>query len=216
MAARRSATTPTPRLTGRRHAPFPSGERLASRYRIQRLLGRGGMGDVYEARDEELSIPVAVKVLRHDVGDTREALMRLKREVLLARAVWHPNVCRIYDLGRHREGNELVWFLTMELLEGETLRDHLARRGRLAVAEALPLVEQMAAGLGAAHRAGVVHRDFSPANVMLVPAPQGHWAVVTDFGLARPAVMDADEGERSWCRNGRRNPAVLSARACSR
>src|SRR5262249_49095281 len=149
---------------------------------------RGGMGDVYEALDEELSIPLAIKTLRSDAGRTREALWRLKREVLLARAVWHPHVCRIYDLGRHDEGEEPIWFLTMELLEGETLQRRLQREGRLDPAEALPLVEQMTAGLGAAHRAGVVHRDFKPENVMLVPGPQGMLAVVTDFGLARPAA----------------------------
>src|SRR5262245_4397483 len=171
-----------------RRLPFTPGERLASRYRVIRFLGRGGTGSVFEAWDEELSIPVAIKALDSRIGQTKDALWRLKREVLLARAVWHPHVCRVYDLGRHGKGEKAIWFLTMELLDGETLRERLIRLGRLIPEDALPFVEHMAAGLGAAHRAGVVHGDFTPGNVMLVAGPQRELAIVTDFGLGRPAA----------------------------
>jgi predicted ATPase/Tfp pilus assembly protein PilF len=152
------------------------------------------MGEVYEAWDEELSIPVALKTL-HLAGATEEAHKRLKLEGLLARSVWHPNVCRLYDLGRHGEGEDAVWFLTMELLSGETLAGRLQNGGRLPLAGALRFAEQMAAGLGAAHRAGVVHRDFKTGNVMLVARDGDEQAMVTDFGIARAASprMGANE-----------------------
>jgi len=190
-SAGRTRTKPPDPGAGPGTSAFAAGERLANRYRIQRLLGRGGMGVVYEAVDEELSIPVALKTLGLDLVGDREALLRLKREVLLARSVAHPNVCRVYDLGRHDGRGGPVWFLSMELLRGETLRERMRSRGRLAAAEVLPLAEQMAAALGAAHRAGVVHRDFNSANVMLVHAAEADRVVVTDFGIARALVASA-------------------------
>ena len=177
-------------LAVRRPPRFAAGDRVAGRYVVHRLLGQGGAGEVYEAQDEGLSVPVAIKMLTH-AGSTGAAVQRLKLEGMLAREVWHPNVCRVYDLARHDDGDAGVWFLTMELLRGSTLAERLGRRGPLPIAEALPLVEQMAAGLGAAHEAGVVHRDFKPANVMLVERDGGEQAVVTDFGTARAAT---DEG----------------------
>jgi len=92
--------------------------------------------------------------------------------VLLARSVVHSNVCRFFDFGRHSGLGGEVTFLTMELLEGETLAARIATRGALSPAEALPLVRQMAGALEAAHRAGIVHRDVKSANVMLVPGPE--------------------------------------------
>ncbi len=172
-------------LAGPDVARFAPGERVAGRYLVHALLGRGGMGEVYEATDEELSITVALKTLRL-AGDSEAELQRLKLEGLLARAVWHPNVCRVYDLGRHVAVDGAVWVLTMERLHGLTLAERL-RRGRLPLDQALPLAKQMAAGLEAAHQAGVVHRDFKPGNVMMVERDGGELAVVTDFGTARAA-----------------------------
>jgi serine/threonine protein kinase len=148
------------------------------------------MGEVYETQDEELGLPVALKTLRADLMHEEQAVRRLKQEVLLARSISHPHVCRVYDLGRHGEGSEAIWFLTMELLRGETLRERVGRRGRLTMSEALPLVEQMAAGLSASHRAGIVHHDFKSGNVMVVEevgegGDGGERVVVTDFGLAQ-------------------------------
>ncbi len=164
---------------------FSPGTLLGSRYRIVRFIAQGGMGEVYDAEDAELGTHVALKTIRPGIAANESVIDRFKREILLARRVTHPNVCRIFDLGRHRmpNGTEMT-FLTMELLGGESLAARIAR-GRLPVAEAEPIALQMAAGLGAAHRAGVVHRDFKPGNVMLVPDGAGVRAVVSDFGLAR-------------------------------
>jgi predicted ATPase/Tfp pilus assembly protein PilF len=202
LAAPEVEELPTRWLHGfadRRPARFAAGDRVAERYVVHRLLGQGGTGEVYEAQDEWLSVPVAIKTLTH-VGSTDAAVQRLKLEGMLAREVWHPNVCRVYDLARHDDGDAAVWFLVMELLRGPTLAEHLSRRGPLSPVAALPLVEQMAVGLGAAHEAGVVHRDFKPANVMLVERDGGEQAVVTDFGTARAAAGADGEGrERDSC-----------------
>jgi len=169
---------------------------LAGRFRIVGFLGQGGMGEVYEAEDQELKEQVALKTIRPEIAGDERAIARFKREIHLARRVTHPNVCRIFDLFHHQpEGTSRpVAFLSMELLRGQTLAERL-RRGRLARAEAAPIVRQMAAALEAAHQVDVIHRDFKSANVMLVPAGQGEpaRAVVTDFGLAR----HSDTGEGS-------------------
>jgi serine/threonine-protein kinase len=186
-----------PEITG--DGPPPSGrpsfaedQLLAGRYRIVRFISRGAGGEVYEAEDLELRVRVALKSIRASIARDPDALARFKREILLARSISHPNVCRIFDLGQHRDGGGGAFFLTMELLDGETLADRIERRGRLPEAEALPLVRQMAAALGAAHDAGVVHRDFKPGNVVIVPSRDGERAVVADFGLALATATPGD------------------------
>ena len=184
---------------------FSDGETIAGRYRILRYLAQGGMGEVYEAQDLELRQKVALKTISAQLGDVDPAAVeRFKREIALARSVTHPNVCRIFDLGRHRPQTAAgaaaapaVTFLTMELLEGETLSRCLRRRGRLSTRETLPLITQMADALGAAHRAQIVHRDFKCENVFLVPQNDGsdtslanRRVVVTDFGVARGGASD--------------------------
>src|SRR5262245_51544571 len=168
---------------------FAPGATLAGRYRVVRFIAARGMGEVYEAEDLALGTEVALKTIRPEVAARGRVVERFRREILLARRVTHPNVCRIFDLGQHSvsESGPAVTFLTMELLSGETLRQRLHARGTLSAEEAFPLVTQMAAALGAAHEAGVVHRDFKSSNVMLVPsrAPGAPPRVaVTDFGLA--------------------------------
>ena len=181
------ATLPTTwlrALAGAEPPRFSPGDFVADRYEIRDLIGRGGMGEVYEAWDKELSIEVALKTLRIDAGsEGSERLLRM--EGLLARSVWHPNVCRLYDLGRHGKAEDTTWFLTMELLRGETLSHLLRDQGRLSPDRALRLAEHMAAGLGGAHRAGIVHRDFKPGNVILVNRDGDEQAIVADFGIAR-------------------------------
>lgn len=175
-------------------APGPerltSGALLADRYRIVRFIAAGGMGEVYEAHDLELGTRVALKRIRPDVVSDPRAVERFKREIHLLRRVTHPNVCRIFDVGfLPRAPTGRVPFLTMELLVGETLAERLARVVRLTPDEALPIAEQLAEALSAAHAAGVVHRDFKSANIMLVPGRSGRdaapRAVVMDFGVAR-------------------------------
>jgi eukaryotic-like serine/threonine-protein kinase len=164
---------------------FVEGELVASRFRVVRFLARGGMGEVYEAEDLELRERLALKSIRSELLNDEKWLERFKRAVHLARQVTHPNVCRIYELYRQaRSKGDVVIFVAMELLEGETLSDFLKRNSRLKEEDALPIALQMAVGLGAAHAAGIVHRDFKPGNVHLVPLPGGVRVVVTDFGLA--------------------------------
>jgi eukaryotic-like serine/threonine-protein kinase len=172
---------------------LPGDTRVAGRYRIVRFLARGGMGEVYEAEDLELGVHIALKTLRTLYGSEgsseSRALDRFKREVQMARKVTHPNVCRIFDLGVDQSSETRVVFLTMELLDGESLSDRL-ERGRVPVAEAQPLLVQMADALAAAHAAGVIHRDFKSSNVMIVDGCKR--VVVTDFGLARPSERHDD------------------------
>ena len=172
---------------------FSVGELAAGRFRILRFIAQGGMGEVYEAEDLELGERIALKTIRPDIAASEGMLGRFRQEVQLSRKVTHPNVCRIFDVFRHQRPSPhpslgpgpSVAFLTMELLGGETLADRLRRGGRLSVEEALPIVEQMAAALDAAHRVGVVHRDFKSGNVGLDRVADGSLrVVVTDFGLA--------------------------------
>ena len=157
------------------------GQVVAERYRIVRLLGEGGMGAVYEALDLELNEPIALKTILPAAAQDANALDRFKREVQIARKVTHPNVCRIFDVGFHGQAPERIAFVTMEFLRGENLSSAIRRDGPMTAARALPIVRQLAGALSAAHRAGVVHRDFKSPNVMLA----ADRAVITDFGLAR-------------------------------
>jgi eukaryotic-like serine/threonine-protein kinase len=171
---------------------------LSERFRVVRFIAHGGMGEVYEAEDLELRERVAIKTIRPEIADDERTMERFRREVQLARKVTHPNVCRTYDLFHHRSTERgptgkqsRTTFLSMELLAGETLAERLRRVGRLSPDEAFPIVSQMAAGLSAAHEAGIVHRDFKCSNVLLVPDTAGRTgtrAVITDFGLAQTSV----------------------------
>src|SRR5688572_22531597 len=156
------------------------------------------MGELYEAYDLELNEQVALKTIRPEIAANERMTQRFRREVQLARKVTHPNICRIFDLFQHQPGAGAppVDFITMELLEGETLADRLNRSGRLTAAEALPIVSQLASALAAAHAVGVVHRDLKSSNVMLLPggdhsAPR---AVITDFGIAHRLAASTVSG----------------------
>ncbi len=178
--------------------PLPAFHRddlIAGRFKIVRLIGQGGMGAVYEAEDQELGGRVALKTVHPEATTDPRTVERFKQEIYLARKVTHPNVCRIFDLFHHRASpdDDAIVFLTMELLPGETLAQRLRRGGRMPPAEALPLVAHMAAALAAAHQAGIVHRDFKPSNIVLVPSKDNEAevrAVVTDFGLAHTSGGD--------------------------
>jgi tRNA A-37 threonylcarbamoyl transferase component Bud32 len=172
---------------------FAVGTRIGGRYEVTRFIAAGGMGEVYEAIDRELGARIALKTMRPELATEARALDRFKREIHLARKVTHPNVCRIFDFGVHALDNGgRVPFLTMELLDGPTLAQHLHQVGRLSPTDATPLVDQLTAALEAAHQAGVVHRDFKPQNVVLLDTRSGGWkAVVTDFGVAR--ACDGDD-----------------------
>lgn len=183
------------------HASFLPQTILAKRFRIVRFIARGGMGEVYEAEDLELQEHVAVKCIRFEYAQQEHATERFRREIQLARRVTHPNICRTYDVFRHVEAEtegdpQEILVVSMELLSGKTLSQELREKGKLTPEEAMPIIVQLAAGLGAAHEAGVVHRDFKSANVMLVPVgreAEGVRAVITDFGLARDTTRDASK-----------------------
>jgi eukaryotic-like serine/threonine-protein kinase len=176
---------------------FAPGDTVAKRFKILRFIAQGGMGEVYEALDIELKQKVALKTVRSAFLADANALERFRQEIVVAKRVTHPNVCRTYDLFRHeatKDGESDLLVVSMEFLAGQNLDQLLKVRGKLSTAEALPLVKQMVAGLSAAHQAGVVHRDFKANNVMLVPPASGSGSirvVVSDFGLAHS--LDARE-----------------------
>ncbi|MCI0387800.1 MAG: serine/threonine protein kinase [Acidobacteria bacterium] len=156
---------------------FVPGMRLAGRYRIIGLLGKGGMGEVYKAEDLKLGQTVALKFLPESLASDGGALARFHREARVARQITHPNVCRVHDIGEI-EGQP---FLSMEYIDGEDLSSLLRRIGRLPANKAVEIARQLCSGLAAAHDAGVLHRDLKPANVMLDGRGR---ARITDFGLA--------------------------------
>jgi len=151
---------------------------FGGRYEILRVLGQGGMGAVYQARDRELDRLIALKVIRPELATDPAILQRFKQELILARNITHKNVVRIYDLGE-ADG---VRFITMEYVDGEDLRSLLRHHGKLSASEAIPMIEQVCRALDAAHAEGVIHRDLKPQNIMR--DKQGRM-VVMDFGLAR-------------------------------
>src|ERR1700728_4194670 len=172
---------------------FSEGEVILDRFRIVRLLGRGGMGEVYEANDLQLG-RVALKTIRPEVAGKEHMLLRFKQEVQLARKVTSTHVCRIHELylvpGNGRR--EPVAFLSMELLAGSTLADRIEAGGALPFRDAEAIALQLCTALQAIHDAGVIHRDFKSRNVMLVPRNGIIQAVVMDLGLAREAVLARD------------------------
>jgi len=164
------------------------GHVLSRRFRIERFLARGGMGEVYQAEDLELGGLVAVKIMNAAVASTPGSLERFRAEIRLSRQISEPHVCRVYDVANDIDplGGELVYF-TMELLQGVTLRDRIVARGPFSPAEAKQIVRQMAEGLDAAHKLGILHRDFKSGNVMLCGEGERLRVVITDFGLSRLA-----------------------------
>ena len=154
------------------------GTEFGPRYRIECLLGRGGMGAVYKAYDKELNRVVALKLVRPELTSDASSMQRFKQELLLASRVSHRNILRIHDLG----DVEGVKFISMAYVEGEDLHHVLEREGRLPLARTLNITRQLCAALDAAHTEGVVHRDLKPQNVLIDGADN---AFVSDFGLAK-------------------------------
>nr|WP_263429158.1 serine/threonine-protein kinase [Nannocystis pusilla] len=151
------------------------GQVIAGRYELLALLGRGGMGMVFSARDRELDEVVALKMLHPSLSCGTQD--RIRREVKLARRITHRNVARTFELGEHQGSR----FLTMEFVDGEPLANVLERQPRLPVERAAPIFIAVCDALEAAHEAGVVHRDIKPDNVLVEPRGR---VVVTDFGVA--------------------------------
>ena len=167
---------------------FTPGTSIAERYRLERVLGRGGMGEVWEAEHHTLGRRVALKLVRIEAGELRTRLLHEAR--LLAR-LSHPGIVAVHDAGETPDG---LAYLAMELLRGESLGQRLARAGRLEARLAVGYFLELLAGLEVAHRAGIVHRDIKPDNVLLAAAP-GEAVVpkLIDFGIAVPT---ADRSQR--------------------
>ena len=175
VMAARSAMDAAPRvMTGR----------SLGGYHLQMLLGSGGMGEVYRARDSKLERDVAVKILPHAFTSDPDRLARFEREGRMLAALNHPNICAIYGL----EEADGLRFLILELVDGETLAQTLKARGAgLPLVDALPIARQIADALEAAHEKGIIHRDLKPANITITPEGV---VKVLDFGLAKPASGD--------------------------
>jgi eukaryotic-like serine/threonine-protein kinase len=157
---------------------FFAGALIAGRYEILQLLGQGGMGAVYKAKDRELDRLICLKVIRSALASRPELLQRFKQELILARKVTHKNVVRTYDLGE----SEGIRFITMEFIEGRDLKSIVEEKGKLPPEEAAAIIRQVCRGLAAAHNAGVVHRDLKPQNIMVEANGR---ASIMDFGIAR-------------------------------
>jgi predicted Ser/Thr protein kinase len=161
------------------------GQVLAQRYRVQRLLGKGGMGAVYLADDEVLHDLVALKVISSAFASDEQAMIaRFRREAAAARKVSSPSVIRIHDLGEARPG---LLYLSMEYFAGRTLAEVIAQRGIVPIKDAQDILQQICNGLEAAHQAGVTHRDLKPSNVLV--GERGTVKLI-DFGLATTGFGD--------------------------
>ena len=165
---------------------FQAGETVLGRFRIVRLIGRGGMGEVYEAEDLQLG-KIALKTVRREIALSPDAFDRFRQEVLLARRITGPQVCRIHELFLlpASDGREATVFLTMEYLDGETLTSRLARDGPIPWKEALRVALDLCEGLRLIHAEGIIHRDLKSGNIMLCPHGKNTRTVLMDFGLAQ-------------------------------
>ena len=154
---------------------------IQGRYEIVGKIGTGGMADVYKAKDHKLNRFVAVKVLKAEFRDDKAFITKFRAEAQAAAGLAHPNIVNIYDVGEEKG----VYFIVMELVEGITLKEYIAKKGRLAVREATSIAIQVSQGLEAAHNSGIIHRDVKPQNIII--STDGK-VKVTDFGIARAAT----------------------------
>ncbi|MFN0105138.1 MAG: protein kinase domain-containing protein [Bryobacteraceae bacterium] len=176
---------------------------LGHRFRLMRRLDEGGMGEVWQAQDEDTGKEVAIKTILPELREDEHFSELLKREVARTQEVNHPNICRVNEFFVHRSQEGDVPFLTMKLLRGETLEQKLEKNRVLPDSTAMGLLHQCAEALGAAHDSGLVHRDFKPRNVMLTEGPgEAMKAVVIDFGIARAAAGSGGKTESAFLAAG--------------
>ncbi|MFO0680368.1 MAG: serine/threonine-protein kinase, partial [Polyangiaceae bacterium] len=160
----------------------PAGTVLVGKYRVTREIGRGGMAAVYEAEQLTLGKRVAIKILAAELATSNIVIERFFREARAAASVKSPHIVDVYDSGRLDDGRP---FITMELLEGESLYDRMARIRIIDVPTTVRVIAHCAKGLMKAHEAGVVHRDLKPENIFLMRTEDGEVAKILDFGLAK-------------------------------
>ncbi|MGC2677894.1 MAG: serine/threonine-protein kinase, partial [Mycobacterium sp.] len=159
------------------------GVTLSGRYRLQRLIATGGMGQVWEAVDSRLGRRVAVKVLKHEFSSDPEFIERFRVEARTTAMLNHPGIASVHDYGETQMDDEgRTAYLVMELVNGEPLNSVLKRTGRLSLRHTLDMLEQTGRALQVAHAAGLVHRDVKPGNILITPTGQ---VKITDFGIAK-------------------------------
>jgi serine/threonine protein kinase len=167
---------------------FAPGEKFGERYQIIEEIGQGGMGKVFKAKDLELDIVVALKMIKPQLSSDPDIVSRFKRELLMAREVFHENVIRIHDLGEVSG----IKYISMNYIEGNSLKEVLQTTGKLTVEKSLDIAKQVGGGLEAAHKKGIIHRDLKPQNIMI--DKQGK-AYVLDFGIARSLSWEPDAAQ---------------------
>ena len=193
-------------LLSDRAAQTLTGTLVAGQFLVEARLGEGGMGAVYRAVQVRMARPCALKVLRRDVASDSSTVARFRREASNSSQLFHPNIAALYDFGETSDG---LFYLAMELVEGETLTTLVAREGALAPLRAASIVRQVADALAVADEHGVVHRDLKPDNVLLVPRRDGSdLAKVVDFGIAKATRVEGQRITRTGVVIG--TPAFMS------
>ena len=156
---------------------------IADRYEILEKVGTGGMADVYKSKDHTLNRYVAVKVLKQEFSENANFVSKFRVEAQAAAGLMHPNIVNVYDVGEEKG----IYYIVMELVDGITLKNYIAKRGRLGYKEAVTIALQVSMGLEAAHRNHIIHRDIKPQNIII--SREGK-VKVTDFGIAKAATSD--------------------------
>ncbi|HKR01378.1 MAG TPA: protein kinase [Pyrinomonadaceae bacterium] len=186
---------------------------IAEKYRLDRLLGRGGMGAVYAGTHVDLDRPVAIKLLLSDFTADADALERFRREARAAARLNHPNIADTYDYGVLQGGGA---YIVMEMIEGQTLREYMDAAGALTISEAAEIGEQVASGIDAAHRSGIIHRDLKPSNIILTRDHQEKLqAKVVDFGVAKLKEYSTTGGGLTSSGSLIGTPRYMSPEQCS-
>lgn len=194
-------------------ASRPGSRLIADKYRLDRLLGRGGMGAVYAGTHVELDRPCAIKLLLSDFTSDTDALERFRREARAAARLNHPNVADTYDYGVLPDGGA---YIVMELVEGQTLREYMDAASAMPIAEAALIGRQIANGVDTAHRSGIVHRDLKPSNIILSRDHDGQLqAKVVDFGVAKLKEYSTTGGGLTASGSLIGTPRYMSPEQCS-
>ncbi len=156
---------------------------IADRYEILEKVGTGGMADVYKSKDHTLNRYVAVKVLKQEFSENANFVSKFRVEAQAAAGLMHPNIVNVYDVGEEKG----IYYIVMELVDGITLKNYIAKRGRLGYKEAVTIALQVSMGLEVAHRNHIIHRDIKPQNIII---SRDGKVKVTDFGIAKAATSD--------------------------
>src|SRR6185295_3597376 len=188
------------------------GQSLASKYLVEKLIKRGGMGSVYLGKHMLMDKTVAIKVLRPSLALDDDVVRRFSREAKAASRISHPHAVSVTDFGESENG---VVFLVMEYLDGHTLKDVIKSEGPMQLDRVCEIVRQVSGALDAAHEQGVVHRDLKSDNIMLSKATGGEWAKVLDFGIAKIQQTDTIDDDITAANLVIGTPQYMSPEQCS-